>query len=234
MIHRAEALPQSAWQRLDRPAKYEVKTKERTKPQNVKEPIVREKGFKNFVLQWEDIAEFEHKPGKCKKSFRMITLRKRISVEKGQDKLFEEYRYFFYITNDRDSTAKQIVMLANDRCDQENLIEQLKNGVRAMRNPLDNLFSNWAYMVCCTLAWNLKAWCGLLLPKTPGRHQPLHQEQKRALVRMEFKRFAAALIRLPCQIVRSGRRIIYRLLAYNSWTSSLLRLSQAMRLPLRC
>jgi len=189
MINRAEVLPSSAWQRLDRPAKYEVKTKERTKPQNVKEPIVREKEFKNYVLQWEDIAEFEHKPDKCTKAYRMIALRKRISVEKGQDKLFEEYRYFFYITNDRNSTAKQIVMLANDRCDQENLIEQLKNGVRAMRNPLDNLFSNWAYMVCCTLAWNLKAWCGLLLPVTPGRHQSLHHEQKRTLVRMEFKRF---------------------------------------------
>jgi hypothetical protein len=234
MINRAELLPQDAWQRLDRPAKYEVKTKERTKPQNVKEPIVREKEFKNYVLQWEDLAEFEHKPDKCGKAYRMIALRKRISVEEGQNKLFEEYRYFFYITNDRSSTAKQIVMLANDRCDQENLIEQLKNGVRAMRNPLDNLFSNWAYMVCCTLAWNLKAWCGLLLPVTPGRHQSLHLERKRALVRMEFKRFAAALIRLPCQIIRSGRRIIYRLLSYNPWTNTLLRLSQTMRLPLRC
>ena len=234
MIHRAEALPQESWQRLDRPAGYEVKTKQRTKPQNVKERVVREKGFKNFVLQWEDIAEFEHQPDKCGKAYRMIALRKRISVEAGQEKLFEEYRYFFYITNDRISTPRQIVMLANDRCDQENLIEQLKNGVRAMRNPLDNLFSNWAYMVCCTLAWNLKAWCGLLLPIAPGRHQHLHRDQKQALVKMEFKRFAAAMIRLPCQIIRSGRRIIYRLLSYNRWTSSLLRLSQTMRLPLRC
>jgi hypothetical protein len=234
MVARAELLPEPAWQRLDRPAKYEVQTQQRTKPANIKEPIIREKGFKNFVLQWEDIAEFEHRPDKCKKSFRMIALRKRISVEAGQDKLFEEYRYFFYITNDRHSTAKQIILLANDRCDQENLIEQLKNGVRAMRNPLDNLHSNWAYMICATLAWNLKAWCGLLLPVTPGRHQPLHREQKHTLVRMEFKRFTAALIHLPCQIIRSGRRIIYRLLAYNPWISSLLRLSQTMRLPLRC
>lgn len=234
MIARAELLPESDWQRLDRPAKYEVKTRERTKPANVKEPIVREKGFKNFVLQWEDIAEFEHQPDKCKKKYRMIALRKRISVEAGQDKLFEEYRYFFYITNDTTATPRQIVLLANDRCDQENLIEQLKNGVRAMRNPLDNLYSNWTYMVCCSLAWNLKAWSGLLLPITPGRHKSIHQEQKRTLVRMEFKRFAAALIHVPCQIVRTGRRIIYRLLSYNSWIGSLIRLSDAMRLPLRC
>ena len=51
---------------------------------------------------------------------------------------------------------------------QENLIEQLKNGVQAMRNPLDNLHSNWAYMVMCSLAWTLKAWMGLCLPANPG------------------------------------------------------------------
>ena len=143
-------------------------------------------------------------------------------------------RHTSTLPNERDLPVQEVVFAANDRCDQENLIEQLKNGVRAMRNPLDNLFSNWAYMVCCTLAWNLKAWCGLLLPISPGRHQPLHRDQKRALVRMEFKRFAAALIHLPCQIIRSGRRIIYRLLTYNPWISCLLRLSQTMRLPLRC
>ena len=233
-IARAEALPSSAWQRLDRPEKHQVKTKQRTKPVNIKEPIVRANGYKNLVLQWEDIAEFKHQPHKCRREYRMIALRKRISVEAGQDKLFEEYRYFFYITNDTASTPKQIVLLANDRCDQENLIEQLKNGVRAMRNPLDNLYSNWAYMVCCTLAWNIKAWCALLLPVTPGRHQSSHRDQKQTLLRMEFKRFAAALIHLPTQIIRSGRRIIYRLLSYSPWTSSLLRLSQTMRLPLRC
>jgi hypothetical protein len=232
MIDRAQRLAPSAWQRLDRPPRYAVKTQERAKPTNVKEQIVREREFKNMVLQWEDIAEFEHRPDKCAKTYRMIVLRKRISVEKGQDKLFEEYRYFFYITNDQNSTPKQIVLLANDRCDQENLIEQLKNGVRAMRNPLDNLYSNWAYMVCATLAWNLKAWCALLLPITPGRYASTHREQKRTLLRMEFKRFAAVLIHLPAQIIRGGRRTIYRLLSYNPWTSTLLRLNQAMRLPL--
>ena len=143
LVNRAEALPDAAWRRLQRPAKYEVRTGPRARPERVKERIVRERGYRNFVLQWEDVAEFDHRPGKCTRSYRMIALRKRIAVERGADRLFEEYRYFFYITNDRTSTADQIVFSANDRCDQENLIEQLKNGVRAMRNPLDNLHSNW-------------------------------------------------------------------------------------------
>jgi len=234
MIARAELLAPDDWKRLERPARYDVKTQERAKPENVKERIVREKGFKNFVLQWEDIAQFTHQPDKCKQAYRVIALRKRISVEIGQDKLFEEYRYFFYITNDRASTPEQIVFSANDRCDQENLIEQIKNGARAMRNPLDNLYSNWAYMVCATLAWTLKAWCGLLLPVAPGPHADKHRQRKRKLVRMEFRGFLNAMMRLPCQIVRTGRRIIYRLLAWNPWTGALIRLSEAMRLPLRC
>ena len=231
---KAETLAESAWRRLARPARYEVKTEERKRPENVKERIVRERQYTNLVLQWEDVAEFEHRPVACKQAYRMIALRKKIAVEKGQQRLFEKYEYFFYITNDWKSTPEEVVFAANDRCDQENLIEQLKNGVRAMRNPLDNLHSNWAYMVMSSLAWNLKAWCGLLLPVTPGAPAAKHQEQKRSILKMELKRFLNALIQLPCQIVRTGRRIVYRLLAWNPWAGALVRLAEAMRRPLRC
>lgn len=156
LVRRAQDLPESAWRRLERAAKYQVQTRPRPRPQNVKEQIVRDKKFKNVVLQWEDVAQFEHRPDRCKRPYRLVVLRKRVAVERGQERLFEEYRYFFYITNDRTSEVEQIVFAANDRCDQENLIEQLKNGVQAMRNPLDNLHSNWAYMVMASLAWTLK------------------------------------------------------------------------------
>ncbi|NTU65727.1 MAG: hypothetical protein HGB05_20575, partial [Chloroflexi bacterium] len=43
-------------------------------------------------------------------------------------------------------TPMELVLLANERCDQENLIEQLKNGVKAMKMPAGDLVSNWAYM----------------------------------------------------------------------------------------
>jgi len=188
LVARAQEIPAADWRRLQRPAKYSVKTEPRARPDNVKEQIVREKGYKNLVLQWEDVAEIEHRPDKCRKSYRLVVLRKKISVEQGQEKLFEEYRYFFYITNERGNSCEQIVFNANDRCDQpalseaegENLIEQLKNGVGSMRNPLDNLHGNWAYMVMASLAWTLKAWCALLLPVAAGRWQVPHQEQKQS------------------------------------------------------
>lgn len=235
MIARAEALAEELWRRLQRPARHEVQTEPRAKPDNIKEQVVIEKQFKNFVLQWEDVAEFQHKPDLCDKRYRMIALRKKISVEQGQEKLFEEYRYFFYITNDLASSAEQIVYLANDRCDQENLIAQLKDtGTGSMRNPLDNLHSNWAYMVMSSLAWTLKAWCGLLLPVTPGAPAIKHAGQKQSIVKMELATFVNGLMRLPCQIIKTGRRIIYRLLSWNPWVSPLLRLSERMHQPLRC
>jgi hypothetical protein len=234
LIARAQALAPEDWRRLQREAKYEVKTEPRARPDNVKEQVVREKGFKNLVLQWEDVAEFQHRPDLCDKSYRMIALRKNISVEQGQQKLFEEYRYFFYITNDMTNSAEQIVFLANDRCNQENLIAQLKSGTGSMNNPLDNLHSNWAYMVMSSLAWTLKAWCGLLLPAQPGRWREKHRQQGRSILRMEFATFVNGLIRLPCQIIKSSRRIIYRLLSWNPWLSGWLRLAEALHRPLRC
>ena len=80
-----------------------------------------------------------------------------------REALIDEIRYFFYITNRVDYTGEQIVSLAHGRCNQENVIEQLKNGVNAMRMPVDDLLSNWAYMMMPP--WpDLKAWFGLLFP----------------------------------------------------------------------
>jgi hypothetical protein len=46
---------------------------------------------------------------------------------------------------------------------------------------------------------------------------------------MEFKTFLNAFIRVPCQLIRTGRRIVYRLLAYNPWQSVFLRAVDVLR-----
>ena len=138
----------------------------------------------------------------------MVVLRKNLSVHRGENALFDQIRYFFYISNRRDLAWDQIVQDANQRCNQENVIEQLKNGVNAMRIPVNDLNSNWAYMVIAALAWNLKAWFGLMVP---------NRERGLELVKMEFRGFLAAVLLLPTQIIRTGRKIIYRILGYNGW-----------------
>jgi hypothetical protein len=224
----SDFLPQSAWKRLVRPPKYEVRTQERCRPENVKEQIVQEREFQNIRLRSESVAEIDYRPVKCRKAYRLVIVRKNLSVEKGEQRLFDDIRYFFYLTNDRTSAAEAIVPAANGRCNQENLIEQLKNGARAMEMPVGDLVSNWAYMVMASLAWTLKAWLALVLPEE-GRWKQKYQAQKQSVLRMEFKTFLNALMRLPCQIVRTGRRIVYRLLSWNPWQEVLLRAAEALR-----
>ena len=168
---RADDLPAAAYRLLRRP-RCPIKTSGRRKPERVKPEIVRERGYEDIRLLEEMVAEFAYRPTACKASYRMIVLRKRVEVGKGQLRLFEEYRYSFYITNDRTMTAEEVVFSANDRCDQENLIAQLKGGVHALKAPVDDLVSNWAYMVMGSLAWSLKAWnapAGPDRPTAPGQ-----------------------------------------------------------------
>jgi hypothetical protein len=234
LVAKAQSLDESAWKTLARPPRYDVKTQPRAKPDNVKQQAIAERGFKNLRLRAEHVAEIRYQPAKCDREYRLIITRKTIDVESAQQKLFEEHRYFFHITNDSETSAGQLVLDANGRCDQENLIEQLKNGVKAMKLPVDNLISNWAYMVMASLAWTLKAWWGLMLPEGKGIGRTLRRSQKHDVVRMEFKRFVGSIIRLPCQIVRGGRRLTYRLLSYSPWQEPLLAGVTAWRSRIQC
>lgn len=225
----AEALPDRAWRPLQRPSRYEVQTTPRQRPDNVKEAVVVARQFENQRLRSEEVAEFNYRPTACRKTHRMVVVKKNISVEKGEKLLFDRVVYFFYITNEWVDEAAEIVFSANDRCDQENVLAQLGGGVRALRAPVDSLESNWAFMVMTALAWNLKAWWALMLPELPGRYQEKHRAEKRWVLRLEFKTFVNAFVRLPCQIVRGGRKLIYRLLGWNPHQPIFFRLVDVLR-----
>jgi len=225
----AGALPSGAWQPLERPAPYEVKTQPRCRPDKVKEGIVVQRGFENQRLQAEMVAEFPYQPTACGKAYRMMVLRKNISMLKGEKLLFDNIGYFFFITNDESLSAGEVVLLANDRCNQENVLSQLHSGVCALKAPLDTLESNWAYMLMTALAWNLKAWWALMLPESPGRWQAKHREEKQWVLRLEFKTFVNAFVQLPCQVIRTGRKLIYRLLGGNPYLSIFFRLIGVLR-----
>ena len=227
LVARAQGLPAAAYSYLERPPGYLIQTAPRQRPERVKPTIVRERGFVTIHTLEEMVAEFDYRPVACRRSYRVVVLRKRLGIDKGSVRLREEYRYFCFITNERELPADQIVLKAGDRGDQENVIAQLKGGVYALTTPVDNLVSNWAYMVMASLAWTLKAWAALLLPEEP-RHAQAHRAEKHSLLRMEFATFRAAVIELPCQIVRTGRRLIYRLLSWNPWQDAVLRLVERL------
>jgi hypothetical protein len=224
-----QQIPEKYWQPLQRPLRYEVRTQPRQRPDNVKEAIVVQRQFDNIKLRSEQVAEFNYRPTACRTTYRMVVVRKNLSVEKGEQCLFDRIVYFFYLSNDWMREADAIVFSANDRCHQENLLAQLHSGVRALRAPVDNLVSNWAYMVMTALAWDLKAWWALLLPEAPGRWQEKHRTEKRWLLGLEFKTFVNAFVRIPCQLVRTGRQLVFRLLSWNPHLPIFFRLLDRLR-----
>ena len=234
LVALAQELPVNAWERLKRPEKYEVKTEPRARPKNVKERIVKEREFKNLVLRGECVAEFNYRPARCERTYRMVVLRKDVAELRGEKCLFEEYRYLFYITNDWIAPAAFIVFDANQRCNQENLISELSSGVRALHAPVNGLISNWAYMVMASLAWSLKAWFGLLLSEN-GRWAKKHAAEKSRVIRMSFRSFLQFFMLLPTQIVRQGRKIIYRVLGWNPMLSVFFRgWNRIQKIPQLC
>jgi hypothetical protein len=229
LIEIAENLPASDWCPLRRPPRYPVKTRPRQRPDPVKDRIVRQRRFDVLRLQSEEVAEFDYRPTACVRPYRMVVVRKHISKEKGEAVLFPEVRYFFYITNERSWTSADVVFEANDRCDQENLLAQLHGGVRALTAPVNTLESNWAWMVMTALAWTLKAWWALVLPESPGRWHQRHRQGKRRVLGMEFKTFVNAFVLIPCQVIRTARRVVLRLLGWNPHRSILFRLLGRLR-----
>lgn len=225
----AECLGEPAWTKLVRPAKYEVQTQPRQRPDNVKREIIRQRGYLHLELQGEEVAEFEYSPGACEKHYRVVAVRKNISQERGDQVLFDEIRYLFYITNDWTKTAAEVVFSCNDRCDQENLLAQLKGGMRALSAPVDNLESNWAYMQMTSIAWTMKSWMALLLP-VQKRWEEQHLAERQTILKMEFRTFVNAFMLIPCQVVHQARRVVLRILGYNPHLPTFFRLCQVLQM----
>jgi hypothetical protein len=173
---KADSIGKSRWQRLDRQVRQTDQP--RAKREKFKEQVVIENEYKNLVLERESYTEFDYQPTKCSRAYRMVVVRKEIACSRGQLRLFDDdqVRYFFYITNasQQDLPAREVIRAANRRCDQENTISQLK-ACHCLAAPLNDLQSNWAYMVFASLAWTLKQWSGMVVRVTGNPSQRAKQ-----------------------------------------------------------
>jgi len=64
-----------------------------------------------------------------------------------------------------------------------------------------------------------------------NRWKDKHEEEKQKLLRMDFGTFRNAMMNVPAQIIRSGRKLVYRLLGWNPWQSVFFRLWDRLNLP---
>jgi len=193
----ADALNERSWSpfRATEPAR-EVKTRRRGK--DVRRQRARARGKRDLKLEKQWIAEIAYTPARSERRYRLIIRRQRIE-ESRQGELFELWRYRYVLTNLPASVSTaEVVRLTYRRCDQENVIEQLQNGVAAMRMPTGGFQANWVYLVCARLAHNMKSWLAMLaLP--------------REVMRWEWKRFRKAFVYVAARIVRSARQSLLRL-----------------------
>lgn len=224
---RADQVPDEEYARLTRRAEHSFQGRGRARQRRYKAEVIQRKGYKTIHLNSEDVAEFDYKPTKTKLTYRVIVLRKNLTIERGQGTLVDDIRYFFYITNDRSLTIEQVVRESNHRCNQERLIEQLKNGVRAFRAPLNTFNANWAYMVMTSLAWSIKAWMALKLPVLRRWFKKQARDRVRWLT-MSFRSFVAGVIKMPAQVVSTGRQTIIRLLSWKAEQMTMFRLLEAI------
>ncbi len=111
------------WSRLDRAKKKKLRRRRR---KNIRQALVKKNGYRNLQLEREDVAELAYRPAACKQNYRLVVVRKQITVTQGQGRLFDETRYLFYLTNLRKESAREVVFSANRRCHQENVVEQLQ------------------------------------------------------------------------------------------------------------
>jgi hypothetical protein len=227
LVASASQLADGEYSELVRRADLVLPENQRARPVRYKQRVVEERGYQDIELLSEDVSEFNYRPHHCKKDYRIVVVRKNLMIKKGGEPLFDDVRYFFYITNRHDLTSEEVVREACQRCNQENLIEQLQNGVNALRAPVNTLEANWAFMVMAALAWSFKAWSALLTP-VEARSRTRHLQEKAQLLRMEFRQWATNMIEIPAQVVKRSRQIRINLLAWNHWQPAFWRLALAM------
>ena len=204
---KAENLQNTAWQPFtdDPPQPRRLRSvRRRRKRPRYRRKIARRRGYRRLATTRQWVAEFDYVLSGPKKMlgkelvgrrFRVVVKRQRVEVSEGQDALFVEYRYRFIITNIPKSqmNAASVLRFAYGRCDQENIIEQMKNGIAALRMPTGELLANGAFLMCGQLAWCLRSWLSLLaLPKETLRY--------------EWSWFRHAFVYVAAKVIEHGRQ----------------------------
>lgn len=216
----ADELPQTAWKKLKRHTDRGQKTPAKSvrRRPNLRRKKARKRGYADKKLLGEEVAEFNYHPTCNKKKlptgYRMIVIRKQIEVA-GKTGLIDLYRYFFILTDLKDADPNNIVRRAYSRCNQENLIEQGKNGVSAFRMPTGRLLANDVWMVIGMLAQSIKSWLCLLA---------LGLDK----LNWEWKRFRLAFVYVVVRVIKGARQRHLRISAppgqYEQLTNGLRRL----------
>ena len=192
-------------------------TKRRRKKLNQRRRRARERGYQNMRLVKQWVAEVPWTHSGSEKTYRLVIRRQLIEHSEGQQHLFDEYRYRYVVTNLPSSFSMvDVIDETYQRCDQENVIEQMGSGLAAWRMPVAEFEGNSAWLEISRLAWNIGKWIAqLALPSE--------------VVRWEWKRFRQAFVHLAAQVIKRGRRIWVRISGSHRFAASLVAAHQKLQ-----
>jgi hypothetical protein len=218
LIALADALPSEQWKPFrPRQERDDAAHSQRERRPDLRTQTALRRNKRNLALAEQWCTEFQYKPTRAHRAFRLLVRKQRIVETSTQGELFERCRYRFAITNIEGTSAHEAIDQTYLRCDQENVIEQFKNGLGGLWMPTGELHSNAAFLVCARLAFNTKSWLAMTaLPEE--------------CIRWDWKRFRFAFVYLAAIIVRHARAITVRLSrAHRFWRENLTALEK-----LRC
>lgn len=191
--------------------------RKRRKCKSLRKKKAKQRDFKEkrLVRQW--VAEVPWTPPGSSETYRLVIRRQLIENHEGQQHLFDEYRYRYVVTNLPASiSTARVIDLTYERCDQENIIAELKNGIAAWRMPVAEFDGNSAWLEIARLAWNIGKWIAqLVLPEE--------------VVRWEWKRFRQAWIYLAAHVTQCSRQIRIRLSGSHRFAQDLICAHQKLR-----
>ncbi len=194
----ADQLPPESWTRFEPSSRKHRKKRRRGKPkrnrrQNLRKAKALNLKKRNLQLQEQWVTEIPYKMARSKHTYRLIIRKQRILEHNHQGLLFETWRYRYALTNLKDLSASMVLNLTYQRCDQENVIEQLQSGIAAMRMPTGDLLANGAFVRCARIAQNLKSWiCQLAL--------------REETTRWKWKRFRQSFVYFAATVILHGRQ----------------------------
>ena len=189
--------------------------RQRRKRQRIRRLRAQQRGYRTLSTQAEWVAEMRYRPTGLKRDYRVIIKRQLLEERNGQAALFRRYVYRFIITSIQDMSATEVLRFAYGRCNQENTIEQLKNGLAALRMPTGELLANGAFMGAALIAWNLKAWLSLFALPAESLH-------------WEWKRFRHAFVYVASKILLRARTSVAQLASSHRFTPQLLAASRQL------
>lgn len=205
-----EALPGEAWKPYRQRARGEKGNRRRRKRgPNRRQERARSRNKRDLQLTKQWIAEISYQPERSDRPYRLIARYQEIE-EHEQGHLFMLTRFRYVLSNLPPSvSAEEVMDMTYQRCDQENLIEQLQSGVAAMRMPTGGMLSNAAFLTCARLAHNLKPWLAQLA---------LPQET----MRWEWKRFRRSFVYCAARVVHTARQVHVRIADSHRFAATIL------------